>query len=313
LIQATTLPAGTGIEPRARMRVLDGCLRLLEDARAAGHRTVPVDVSRRIAPYVDGVSTGMSMARAMDVVFSYQQRDLVTRRTAAANQLDQALSNQGLPGRTAALSRRDAEVLTARIRSGSRDLSLLVLEAHERRAWRALSYRTWDAYVRAELGLSRSRSYELIDHARVLLTLKSAANLVEFPNISPHVANQIRPVLGTVVADIRRKAEGGTGPRVIQEAIRSALTANKRNAAGAEPQPADSFEPSRLTRTVEYLAALPPPSVVAALLTREQMHGLKRVAGAAAWLSALARELSLAQACPHGEDSSGHRPLTVVS
>jgi hypothetical protein len=309
LIQVTTLPSGTGIEPRARMRVLDSCLRLLEDARAAGHRTVPVDVSRRIAPHVDGVCTGMPVARAMDVVFSHQQLDLVARRTAAANQLDQTVSSQSPSGRDIALSREEAELLTARIRAGTRDLSLLVLEAHERRAWRALSYRTWDAYVRAELGLSRSRSYELIDHARVLLTLKSAANLAEFPNISPHVANQIRPVLGTVVADIRRKAEGGAGPGAIQEAIRSALVAIKRNPAAAEPQSEDCFQPSRLTRAVEYLAALPPPSVVAALLTTEQMDRLKGVAGAAAWLSALARELSLAD----GDDTPDPRPLTVVS
>lgn len=313
MIQATTLPPAIGGEPRGRMRVLDGCLRLLEDACAAGHRTVPLNVARLIAPHVAGVSTGMPMARAMDVVFNQQRSDLLARNTTPDQQISAANRRVGVVHPTVALTRDEAEVLTARIRAGARDLSLLVLEAHERRAWRALSYRTWDSYVRAELGLSRSRSYELIDHARVLITLKSAANLIEYPNISPHVADQIRPMLGTVVDEIRRRSHSGSGRKAVQDAVRAALAAIKRDRATQSTRRVEMFEPERLARAVDYLSSLPPPSTVAGLLAAEQIQNLKGLASAADWLTALARELSTMAVYADRDDTPSHRSLAVVS
>jgi hypothetical protein len=50
----------------------------------------------------------------------------------------------------------------------------LILEAHDRRAWQALGYPTWQQYVKKEFNLSRSRSYQLLDRARVQQALLAA-------------------------------------------------------------------------------------------------------------------------------------------
>jgi hypothetical protein len=50
----------------------------------------------------------------------------------------------------------------------------LILEAHDRKAWQALGYPTWQQYVKKEFNLSRSRSYGLLDRARVQQTLLAA-------------------------------------------------------------------------------------------------------------------------------------------
>src|SRR2546423_10056480 len=73
------------------------------------------------------------------------------------------------------LDERTAGVLTDRIRHAKEQVCLLLLEAHERRAPAALGYRSWGDYVRMELGLSRRRSYELLDQARVVRTAQDAA------------------------------------------------------------------------------------------------------------------------------------------
>ena len=49
-----------------------------------------------------------------------------------------------------------------------------MLEAHDRRAWQALGYPTWEQYVKKEFNLSRSRSYQLLDRAKVTHALFAA-------------------------------------------------------------------------------------------------------------------------------------------
>jgi hypothetical protein len=50
----------------------------------------------------------------------------------------------------------------------------LMLKAHDRKAWQALGYPTWQQYVKKEFNLSRSRSYQLLDRARVQQALLAA-------------------------------------------------------------------------------------------------------------------------------------------
>src|SRR5919106_4677116 len=68
-----------------------------------------------------------------------------------------------------------ARELTNRIKTGLEgifdqiyEVEQLLLEAHNRRAWQALGYKTWEEYVKTEFDLSRRRSYQLLDQARVI-------------------------------------------------------------------------------------------------------------------------------------------------
>ena len=51
----------------------------------------------------------------------------------------------------------------------------LLLEAHNRQAWKVLGYDSWGEYVHTEFDMSRSRSYQLLDQANVTQALMRAA------------------------------------------------------------------------------------------------------------------------------------------
>src|SRR5262249_20100406 len=121
-------------------------------------------VSRRLAASIETqaprtpISSGMPLRRALDIVFLEQSRHMARTR-ASGDRLQARFGFVCL----APLNTNEARKLTIRIRAGMRQACLLLLEAHDRGAWKAMGYRSWDNYVHQEFGLSRSRSYELLD------------------------------------------------------------------------------------------------------------------------------------------------------
>lgn len=65
------------------------------------------------------------------------------------------------------LTADEARDLTVRIRQQVQSLWMLVTEAHDRKAWQAMGYDSWAAYVRAELQMSQARAYQLVDTGHV--------------------------------------------------------------------------------------------------------------------------------------------------
>lgn len=69
----------------------------------------------------------------------------------------------------------EARAITVEINDTAGKLYELVYEAHERKAWSAVGYTTWNDYVTAEFkNVSRKYSYELIDKGAVMLALEAA-------------------------------------------------------------------------------------------------------------------------------------------
>lgn len=84
--------------------------------------------------------------------------------------------------KVAVLSREDARRLTKEINGRTIQLWLLVERAHYGRAWEALGYDSWKAYVSKELDMSESRSFQLLDQAKVMRELAAAGvNTEEMP------------------------------------------------------------------------------------------------------------------------------------
>jgi hypothetical protein len=72
-----------------------------------------------------------------------------------------------------------------------------------------LGYSTWEAYVRTEFDMSRSRSYQILDHAKVTKELVSASGVSTSVDISEAAARELKPVLHQVITRIHeRLAEG---------------------------------------------------------------------------------------------------------
>ena len=78
-----------------------------------------------------------------------------------------------------ALDETEARKLTEQIQHTSVRLWLLVTEAHDRKAHLALGYDTWADYVKAELNMSESRSYQYLDTGHVMKALAAAGVDVE--------------------------------------------------------------------------------------------------------------------------------------
>lgn len=80
------------------------------------------------------------------------------------------------PAVTRDLDRDEAQRITDEIRNHATAAWMLLMRAHQGRAWKALGYETWAAYVAAEFDMSRSRSYQVLDQARVILAIEEAVS-----------------------------------------------------------------------------------------------------------------------------------------
>ncbi len=117
----------------------------------------------------------------------------------------------------AAIERTDLDVEEARsitdeIRRAADDLYDLLLEAHDRKAWAVLGYGSWAEYVKVEFNISRSRSYQLVDQAKVVRAIESAAGVSTSVDISEAEARAIKPVLSVITDEIRTRVGRGENP-----------------------------------------------------------------------------------------------------
>lgn len=73
------------------------------------------------------------------------------------------------------MSEIEARELTEAIRSAATATYILLAQAHEGKAYKALGYDTWASYVKEEFDISTQRSYQLLDLSKVIKTLESSA------------------------------------------------------------------------------------------------------------------------------------------
>jgi hypothetical protein len=210
-----------------KRKQLDGCLNAVEEAIERGEDVVSPELDRSLHSLVPGVRRGMFLTAALEHIFASQEQlfsyqateepldhDLVACCEDASNFTWSLTSGEPHVTRGWQISEAAAKDLTARIRDRLGEFPLLLLEAHEQRAWVPLRHRSWEQYVRLEFSLSRSRSYELLDQARVIRALRLAAPSQRIPPISALAANQIKPLLGEVVDELRRQV-GGERPETV--------------------------------------------------------------------------------------------------
>lgn len=76
----------------------------------------------------------------------------------------------------AELTKIDALAVTAKIKAYAGVAWILLWEAHQRKAHKALGYGTWAEYVETEFDMSRGRSYQLISQARVVMEISEAVS-----------------------------------------------------------------------------------------------------------------------------------------
>lgn len=106
------------------------------------------------------------------------------------------------------LNADEARELTDTIRDGVELLWTLIARAHAGQAWKSLGYPTWESYVRGEFNMSRSRSYQILDQARVITALETAVPEGTKLHVTAATAADIKNDLPEVVAAIEEATEG---------------------------------------------------------------------------------------------------------
>jgi hypothetical protein len=274
-------------ERRLRLRELDGCLTELEDAHERGEVIVSVELAARVRQRLPSVGDGMSIAEALDRVF--EEQALWLAHHGAWPDREQSWAP---PAWQPPMDEAAARELTERIKSVARQTCMLLLEAHQRRAWSVLGYQTWERYVRGEFGLSRRRSYELLDQARVISAIKQASGLPVVPDISAYAALQIKRHLSVVTRTIRARVDGlpmAAAADVVGQIVREART------WATEPAPSggnllalraeSGFEVRELFQAVQVLSQMPAAADTLAALTEPDAHRLATAERALEWLA----------------------------
>lgn len=72
------------------------------------------------------------------------------------------------------LTREEAKRLTKQVQDKAAPAWLLIERAHQGKAHEALAFNTWKDYTEKELGMSESRSFQLLDQARVMREIAAA-------------------------------------------------------------------------------------------------------------------------------------------
>lgn len=136
------------------------------------------------------------------------------------------------------MTKDEAQALTDQIRASINQAWNLLLEAYEQRAWSAMGYTSWEAYVRSEFDISRRRAYQLIDQGNVIRAIESA--VCTTVHITEREARDIKPVLTEVTEEIKERVEAGEDPKTVVgeviQARREEIQAERKGQAPEEPE-----------------------------------------------------------------------------
>jgi hypothetical protein len=77
------------------------------------------------------------------------------------------------PIRLTEMGRREAEEVTLAIKNNFDSLGSMLLQARDRKAYKALGYKNFDTYCKTEFGKSISHAYQLIEDVKVIASLEA--------------------------------------------------------------------------------------------------------------------------------------------
>jgi hypothetical protein len=199
-----------------------------------------------------------------------------------------------------ALTAGAARVLTDRIKSAAEDLWALLLEAHERQAWRALGYSSWRTYAMSEFGMSQSYAYRLLDQGRVMREIEAAAGSPMGEIVTEREARDIKPHLVEVTEQIRERV--ADEPERAKEIVDEVVTETReRVKPRPKPRPKPEVSPEEherrtaiaaLVSSVEVLGRgdLAPQELRGALDAMQRDRIGRALESAQTWLAALHAE-----------------------
>lgn len=135
----------------------------------------------------------------------------------------------------------------------TRQIALMLANARENGAAEALGYGSWEAFVKAEFGISRQHGYRLVDFAQVAAELEAAIGLDQVSpvgDITEREARDLKPGLAKTVRAVKRAVTSlptDASPEKRAEALRDTLdrrAADPRVTAPPKASPAPKVAPA---------------------------------------------------------------------
>ena len=132
----------------------------------------------------------------------------------------------------------EAREITDRIKGAAESIWSLLLEAHEKKAWAALGYATWELYVRAEFDMGRQYAYRLLDQARVIREIGAVSPMGDI-EISEREAREIKPVLTEVKEAVAERVAAlpDPTPEAVKETVREVVTEKREQVRETKAAP----------------------------------------------------------------------------
>ena len=106
------------------------------------------------------------------------------------------------------MSESEAHQITEAIRSAATATYILLANAHERKAHKALGYETWADYVRSEFEFSPQRSYQLLDLSKSIKLIEGAAPEGTVVKLTESQARDLKRELPRITEQVREETEG---------------------------------------------------------------------------------------------------------
>lgn len=129
------------------------------------------------------------------------------------------------------MNKAQATALTKRIRQHIDSAWEDITKAYEGKAWKAMGYGSWEAYVKAEFNMGRSRSYQLLDQGRIIAGISEAAGEVStVVDISEREARELKADLPAIKDEVRSRVEAGEDPKKAADETVAAKLAEKEKA-----------------------------------------------------------------------------------
>ena len=119
---------------------------------------------------------------------------------------------------SAELDYEEAENLTITIRNAANMLWFLILKAYHGKAWKVLGYKSWGDYVTEEFDMSRSRSYQILDQAKVIQAIENVTPEGTHIDLNEASARELKYVLDEILPEIEERT-AGLSPEEAQEVL----------------------------------------------------------------------------------------------
>lgn len=105
------------------------------------------------------------------------------------------------------MSEDEAHNITDAIKSSATATYILLAQAHQHKAWKALGYSTWADYVKEEFDISASRSYQLLDLSKAVAMLESATPEGTAVKLTEAQARDIKRELPNITEQIKEETK----------------------------------------------------------------------------------------------------------